>query len=315
MADQDKDRTNTNADQDLRTGGSTSDLRSSTQQRTGAVDASVDLVSTSGTSGTGSTIGTGMSGSSATGGTDTQEQSDTLQEAKEAGKRLAGEAKQATRDMAETAKEKGRSLFDKQKESAATQVNSAASAFRSTARHLEEEGQSQTGHYVSMVADKLESFGGQLRGKNLDALVRDAEDIGRRSPGVFFAGSVIAGFLLSRFLKSSAEHRHQSSMSSDDDWTSDYPPSRSPYSAGGPGAIGGFDGDFDSTSSASYLDENDTSRPASGLSGDLTGGTTGVDTGTTGTSAASSPLNNKDNPALPSNPSTNNPGGTTYGNR
>jgi hypothetical protein len=117
-------------------------------------------------------------------------------------------AKDYAKDVAGRAKEQGRALFDEQKESAAGTVDSAASAFRNTAQQLQGEGQAQTGRYVEMFAAQLQSFGNQLRNKNLDALIRDAEDFGRRSPGTFLAGSMIAGFVMARFLKSSAEHRY-----------------------------------------------------------------------------------------------------------
>jgi hypothetical protein len=127
----------------------------------------------------------------------------------EAGRATYDAAKDVAQDVAGRAKEQGRAAFDEQKESAAGTVDSAANAFRNTAQQLRGEGQAQTGHYVEMLADQLQSLGSQLRNKNLDTLIRDAEDFGRRSPGTFLAGSMIAGFVLARFLKSSSEHRHE----------------------------------------------------------------------------------------------------------
>lgn len=130
---------------------------------------------------------------------------------------MADSARQYAGDMASRAKEKGRSMFDQQKESALGQVSSVAGAIRSTAHNLEGEGQGQTAHYVQMIADQLESIGGRLREKDLDTLVRDAEGMARRSPGTFLAGSVAVGFLLARFLKSSAEKQQYRSQW-DDEW-------------------------------------------------------------------------------------------------
>jgi hypothetical protein len=148
------------------------------------------------------------------------------------------EARDYAKDMGGRAKEQGRAMFDEQKDSAAGKVDSAAHAFRNTAEQLQGEGQSETGRYVGMLADRLESFGSQLRNKNLDTLIRDAENIARRSPGAFVAGSVIAGFVLSRFLKSSSERAQQPSGGSydsaqqDDSGQSDYTGDRSSYTDG-----------------------------------------------------------------------------------
>ncbi len=130
--------------------------------------------------------------------------------------RFADEAKQYASDMADIAKEKSRTLFQQQKETAVGQVDSVAHAFRSTAQNLQGEGQGQVGRYIEMAADRLESFGGQLRGKDLDTLIDDAQNLARRSPGIFFAGTIAAGFLLSRFLKSSSQRRQDAMLN--DEW-------------------------------------------------------------------------------------------------
>lgn len=55
-----------------------------------------------------------------------------------------------------------------------------------------------------MAAERLESFGRQLREKDLNGLIAQAQDMARRSPAAFFGGSMLAGFLPARFMKSSA---------------------------------------------------------------------------------------------------------------
>ncbi|HEY9379796.1 MAG TPA: hypothetical protein VIQ01_00970, partial [Burkholderiales bacterium] len=117
------------------------------------------------------------------------------------------QAKQAAADMAARAKEQGRQMFSGQKEKATGQMDSVARALRNTAEQLSNEDQSQTAQYVGFAAEQLESFGQRLREKDLDTLINDAQNIARRSPTAFFAGSVVAGFLLARFLKSSAERQ------------------------------------------------------------------------------------------------------------
>jgi len=189
----------------------TGQLRSDATQSTGT---SSVTRSTSALTGGVPTGGDGMRTSQATATSGTTQ---TRQNLKESTAGMAQSARQYAGDMAVRAKEKGRTMFDQQKESALGQVSSVAGAIRSTARNLEGEGQGQTAHYIQLIADQLESLSGRLRDKDLDTLVRDAQNIARRSPGTFLVGSVVAGFLLARFLKSSSERQDYRSEWSEDD--------------------------------------------------------------------------------------------------
>ena len=62
----------------------------------------------------------------------------------------------------------------------------------------------QAAGYIHSVADKLESASSTLRERSVEDLVSDFNSFARRQPAAAFAGSVLAGFALSRFLKSSA---------------------------------------------------------------------------------------------------------------
>lgn len=123
--------------------------------------------------------------------------------------RTTEQAKRYAEEMAGRAKERGRSMFEQQKDHAARQFDSVARAIRNSSGQLEGEGQRQTSRYADMTADRLEQFGRVLREKNVDTLIADAENLGRRAPGALFAGTAVAGFLFARFLKSSAERRRK----------------------------------------------------------------------------------------------------------
>lgn len=161
----------------------------------------------------GGTFATGAatSASSATGASTTQgtgtSYGSTRDRLRESTADMATTAKNYAGDMASRAKDKGRTMFEQQKESALGQVGSVAQAIRSTANNLQGEGQDQTARYVQMIADQLESISGRLRDKDLDTLMQDAQNLARRSPGTFIAGSVVAGFLLARFFKSSSDRQ------------------------------------------------------------------------------------------------------------
>lgn len=139
-------------------------------------------------------------------------QSSTIASVKETSGRIADEAKHYAGDMANRAKDKGRTLFAQQKDSAVGQLDSVTHALRNTADQLQGEGQPQVARYIGMAADQLDSFGGILRNKDLDTLIDDTQNLARRSPGMFLAGTVAAGFLLARFMKSSSERRRASAQ-------------------------------------------------------------------------------------------------------
>lgn len=282
MADQDKDRT----DQGSLTGG----MQAGSPVAAGGTS-SPGISSTMSGSAAGSSggIDSELAGSSMSGKSST-----TADSIKAGSARLANEARQYAGDMANRAKEKSRTMFDQQKESALGQVQSVAGAFRSTAGNLQGEGQDQIARYIGIVADQLESLGGRLREKDLDTLISDTQNMVRRSPGTFFAGTVVAGFLLARFLKSSSEHQSRSmDLSRDDMYTPDETGLDSYASAGSGYATPGTASPSTSTTAAgagrtTELGADGTPSTAQGAS--TTGSSTSPLTGTT-------------------------PGGTGYGNR
>lgn len=167
--------------------------------------AATGMPTTGSTSAASGTMGTGSAGTAGTSST----YGSTRDRLRESTAGMTSTAKQYAGDMASRAKDKSRSMFEQQKVSALGQVGSVAQAIRSTASNLQGEGQDQTARYVNMIADQLESIGGRLRDKDLDTLVEDAQNLARRAPGTFIVGSVVAGFLLARFLKSSSERQVQ----------------------------------------------------------------------------------------------------------
>lgn len=182
------------------------------------------------------------------------------------------DVKQQARDMANQTKEQGKSMLEEKKGMAAGQVDSMAQAFRSTAKNLQGEGQQRTGDYVGMIADQLENAARQLKQKNLDELMHDAQDLARRSPATFLAGSVAVGFLLARFLKSS----QQPADYHDDDQRDFRTRDRNGYRSARESRADGYGAhnmdSEDSTGMETGLGESYRTGSASGFSGSSSGG-------------------------------------------
>jgi hypothetical protein len=124
----------------------------------------------------------------------------------------ATEVRDRAAGVAEHAKEQGKDALARRKDDAASEVDSVAGALHDTADRLQHDDRStlapKIGRYVGYAAQQLESASRQLRDKDVDTLFDDAAALGRRSPAALFAGAAVAGFLLSRFLKSSSTRTH-----------------------------------------------------------------------------------------------------------
>jgi hypothetical protein len=83
--------------------------------------------------------------------------------------------------------------------------------------------------YVRDAAGKIEEFSGNIRNRNVNELLQAATDLARSQPALFFGGAVVAGFALSRFLKSSGKHTSSAQSSYKPSSSTPSPGSQSSY--------------------------------------------------------------------------------------
>jgi len=125
------------------------------------------------------------------------------------------------RELASKAQAQARSMLDEQMQAAAGQVEGFAKALRKTSEQLDAQDQAAAARYVERTAEGLDSFSNTLRDQDLDSLTTQVQDYAKRQPAVFLGGAIAAGFLVARFLKSSAPSASLSTPSSS--------PSNKPY--------------------------------------------------------------------------------------
>jgi hypothetical protein len=121
--------------------------------------------------------------------------------------RASSEAERVRANLAEKAapiKEQARGFAEKQKQAGAEQIGGVARAVHGVAAGLENE-LPFAAPYVREAAAKLESASDALKQKSVDDLAKSIGDFARAQPVAFLGGAVLAGFVLARFLKSSAE--------------------------------------------------------------------------------------------------------------
>lgn len=147
------------------------------------------------------TAGTGSRSSAGSEGT-----SDTTRQVKETANQAKEKVRQQAQGWAEDAKSRGRQMLDRQKGTAVDQISGIARALHQSADQcMSSEDQRQAGRVIEQAASGLDRLADTLRSRDIDAMIDQATSLMRRQPALFIGGTVVAGFMLSRFLKSSNE--------------------------------------------------------------------------------------------------------------
>jgi hypothetical protein len=112
----------------------------------------------------------------------------------------ADEARGIVSSIADEARNKIVDIVEQQKSASADKLANISHAAQSAADDLSKDNP-QVARLVRDAATTVDRFAGDLRSRNLSDVVGSLSDFARRQPVAFFAGSVLAGFVLARFLK------------------------------------------------------------------------------------------------------------------
>jgi hypothetical protein len=104
---------------------------------------------------------------------------------------------------AEPMKQKAHDVAEQQKKAGAEWIVDVAGAIHGAAHELESQMPPAAG-YIHDAASRLEGAAAALREHSIDDLMHSFGDFARRQPLALFGGAMLAGFAMSRFLKSSA---------------------------------------------------------------------------------------------------------------
>jgi hypothetical protein len=166
-------------------------------------------MNTSGTNQTGSNNG-GSIGAKAEGvveqakefGRDMKGQASALtQSAADAVKTQAGNLTEQAKDVASDAGEKLRATVTEQKAAGADYVGNVANIIRRTAYEFDSDIP-QAGHYIRKAAAQLENVSDAMRNRDMSEIVGNVQDFARKQPTAFFGAAVLLGFAAVRFMKS-----------------------------------------------------------------------------------------------------------------
>jgi hypothetical protein len=119
---------------------------------------------------------------------------------------LAGAAKETAQGLLDPLRDRALSLANEQKDSGLQHLDSVARAVQTAADEIGRD-MPEAGEYVRQMAQGIERFSSNMRGKGFEELIGEVDSFARRQPLVFFGACIFAGFMATRFLKSSAEVR------------------------------------------------------------------------------------------------------------
>ncbi|MEZ5786025.1 MAG: hypothetical protein R3D62_14000 [Xanthobacteraceae bacterium] len=106
-------------------------------------------------------------------------------------------------EVANAVKEHARAIAEDQKSVGAEQLTRFAQAIDRTAGSLKDE-LPQAADFARSAAARISAYSDRLRERRVEDLAQDASNVARANTAALFALSLAAGFVASRFLKSSA---------------------------------------------------------------------------------------------------------------
>lgn len=114
-------------------------------------------------------------------------------------------ARQTADEIRDAARQQAEGMFNRQKSVAAEQTEKLATVFRKMAKEFDQQDQYYFSGYANNLARCTDGISQRLREKDLEGLVSQVQEYSRRQPAMFIGGAIAAGFILSRFLRSSSE--------------------------------------------------------------------------------------------------------------
>jgi hypothetical protein len=113
----------------------------------------------------------------------------------------AGGAEQSLKEGATQLKESAAQIAEQQKETGARQLSGIAGAVHAAADQLDQQLPGAA-RYIHDAAERIDHAASDLRNRNLADIADGVRRLGQERPLALFGGAVLAGFVLTRFLKS-----------------------------------------------------------------------------------------------------------------
>jgi hypothetical protein len=143
--------------------------------------------------------------------------SEVRENARTAGQAVGDQAMAFVSDLGEQVSKK----VDDQKLRGVESIRALAGAADTAAQQLEQQSP-QVARYVRDAAERVRGLSKTIEERDIRELLRNVTEAAKSKPAAFFAGAVLAGFALSRFLKSSNQGETLSENIGDGSELTDY---------------------------------------------------------------------------------------------
>jgi len=115
------------------------------------------------------------------------------------------QAQQTGAELREAVRRQAEGLFERQKDAAAEQARKVTTVLHKMADEFERQEQPYFSGCATELAKCSDTFTRTLKERDAATLWQQTRTCGRQHPALFMGGAVAAGFLVSRFLRSSSE--------------------------------------------------------------------------------------------------------------
>lgn len=117
---------------------------------------------------------------------------------------VVDQVKQTAGQVVDQAKQTATAQVSDRKDMAADSLGAVADTLRQTSQQLRDQNVGPFVGVADAAASRIEGVSSYLRETDVNDMLRDVEDLGRRQPALFLAGALGLGLLAARFVKSSA---------------------------------------------------------------------------------------------------------------
>ncbi|WP_349370445.1 hypothetical protein [Salinarimonas sp.] len=128
---------------------------------------------------------------------------DIKREASDAARDTADEAREAGYAFMNSARDRAADYVERRKESAVQSIDDVATSLRESSDNFDDRPNIRL--FIDSAADGLENLADEIRERSFVEVYSDMEQFARRRPAMFATAAGVAGFMIARFLKSSAE--------------------------------------------------------------------------------------------------------------
>jgi hypothetical protein len=111
---------------------------------------------------------------------------------------------ESLKESAESLKERAAQTAERQKETGARQLSGIAGAVHAAADQLEQQLPGAA-EYIHGAAERIDHVATDLRSRTLSDISSSIRQLAQERPLALFGGAVLAGFVLTRFLKSAQD--------------------------------------------------------------------------------------------------------------